>query len=141
MDQRKVKSLQKRLHRRAAANCANHTGEDGCLITCHGLCILSIPADRPTANVCSYFMRHVGPADDELFREYLDYFPADYPLKQKRIEGTKKCERCGQPFKPASNRAKYCEGCRDQVRSEQAKKRMRNKRMNDATKSTADVTH
>lgn len=130
MNQRQVRSIQSRIHRHAANECANYVQEtNGCPLTPHGKCVLSFDADRPTANVCPYFMRSVGPSDPALFAEYLEWFPDDYPLKPKPIKGGKDCAKCGQQFKPTSGRQKYCNDCRDKVKADQAKRRMKEHRL------------
>lgn len=132
MDKRKVRALLKRVHRHARDNCALHTGNDGCLATRHRKCVLSFDCDRVCGNVCPYFMRSVLPVDEQLFHDYIEHFPDDYPLKPDAKSLPDVCERCGGRYKKASNRQKYCASCRVQVRKEQAKRRMKNKRIKDA---------
>lgn len=43
-------------------------------------------------------------------------------------EGYKVCERCGKPYKPKSNRNKYCNSCAKIVKNEQIKEIMKKKR-------------
>lgn len=140
MDKRQVKSLQKRIHRHAKHNCSNHTGENGCHATMHGKCVLSFEADRVTANVCPYFMKAVGPSAPGLFDEYLEQFPDGYPLKKLKTEFPDKCERCFQRYKKASNRQKYCDNCQPIVKQEQARGRMKRKRLADAVEAGSIVT-
>jgi hypothetical protein len=71
MDKRKTKSLQKRIHKHAKGNCANHSGEDGCLVLERSECVLAIEVGRVSANVCPYSMKSVGPGDPVLFDEYV----------------------------------------------------------------------
>ena len=134
MDQRQVRALQKRVHKHAKHTCASHTGDDGCLETMHGRCVLSFSAERVTANVCPVFMKSVGPSEPGLFDAYLDEFPDGYPLKPNKTEFPDKCTRCYQRYKKASNRQKYCDRCKPIVKQEQAKQRMAKKRLSDATK-------
>lgn len=133
MNQRKIRSIQSRLARLARQNCANFEGGE-CLIMPGGQCVLEIEADRLAANVCPYFMQAVLPADPALNDEYLNYFPRGYPLKREKSGLPDVCERCGNRYKRTSNRQKYCDRCRDEVRREQAKRRMRSKRIRDAVK-------
>ena len=133
MNQRKIRSIQSRLARLARQNCANYEG-GACLIQPCGQCIVEIETDRLPANVCPYFMQAVLPADPALMDEYLDYFPRDYPLKRENSGLPDVCERCGDRYKRTSNRQKYCHQCRDEVRREQAKRRMRAKRIREAVK-------
>ena len=39
-----------------------------------------------------------------------------------------RCEVCGEPFKPESNRQKYCGNCKDDVQREQCRERVRKHR-------------
>ena len=128
MAKREVRTMQNKVHRLAKGTCANHTGEDGCRETIHGKCVLSFNADRVTGNVCPYFMKSVGPSEPGLFHEYLEHFPTGYPLKPDKTEFPDKCEKCFQRYKRTSNRQKYCERCRDDVKREQSKARMKEKR-------------
>ncbi|MBB6449602.1 hypothetical protein HNR44_001551 [Geomicrobium halophilum] len=132
MNQRKVNSLQKRLHKHAAQTCANHTGRDGCLITPHERCIFAFDVDRPAANVCPYFMQSVAPADPALNDELLSYFPDDYPLKPAKSSAADRadCAECKRQFVRRSNRQKYCDECKAKVKREQAKEWARKKAAN-----------
>lgn len=134
MNKRELKSLQKRLHGHARNHCASHTGSDGCIGTIHGKCILSFEGGRVTSNVCPYFMKSVGPSNPELFDEYVRHFPDGYPLKKLQNEFPDKCVQCFQRYKKASNRQKYCDNCRMIVKREQAKERMKRKRVTDLLK-------
>jgi hypothetical protein len=120
MNQRKKKSVQSRLKRLAANECANHEGKDGCKFTRHGLCVVGIETDELPGNVCPYFMCNVLPADAELFDEYLDYFPRGHPLKKEK-PNLKPCERCGDLFEKRSSRAKYCDDCKVKVKRDQTR--------------------
>jgi len=130
-DKRKISALQGRLHRHAKGNCANHIGADGCQATLHGKCVLSFGADRPTANVCPYFMKSVGPSEPELFDEYLRYFPDDYPLKPKGApdKNTDHCAKCGGNYERGSNRQIYCGDCAKEIRKEQERIRQKKRRL------------
>lgn len=140
MNKRQAKSLQRRIHKHARDNCASHTGEDGCLLTMHEKCVLSFESDRVTANVCPYYLKAVGPGDPVLFDEYVREFPDGYPLKPSKTEFPDRCERCNQRYKKASNRQKYCKICQSEVKREQAKQRMKEKRIKEALETTNIVT-
>lgn len=128
MNQRKLRSLQSRLGRLARQNCANYSAGN-CLLARCGKCVLEIEADRLAANVCPYFMKHVLPADAELFAEYLEYFPRGYPLKKEK-PSLKPCERCGELFEKLSNAAKYCPTCRSLNKRDKARARKQKQRAN-----------
>lgn len=64
---------------------------------------------------CDYFKKYVLPADKELHALYF----SDDQNKDKV------CAECNGHFIAAGNRAKYCDGCRDEVRKRQARERMR----------------
>lgn len=130
MNQRKVKSLLTRLNRYASTHCATHQDKDGCMITPHEKCVLTFEADRPTANICPYFLKHVLPGNAQLFGEYIEYFPDGHPMKPKKLSAdSPHCEECGCPFKRKSNRQKYCGTCSDIVRRRKKAKAQRERRL------------
>lgn len=129
MNKREVNAIQKRLHRHAKGNCANHTGADGCMATMHGKCVLSFEADRLTANVCPYFMKAVAPSEPKLLDEYLRFFPDDYPLKPEPVkELADKCAKCGEGYERKSNRQIYCENCSAEIRRNKERIRQQERR-------------
>lgn len=118
MNQRKVKSMRSKLGR-LAKGCASYKEGGGCHVQRCGLCVVQIETDSPVGNVCPYFMRSVLPADPKLETEYLSYFPQK---QQKETEGSrnlKDCARCGDKFRPGSNRARYCKHCRKVAKRQQ----------------------
>lgn len=129
-DQRKTSSMLHRVHSHAKANCANHFGKDGCRVTAHGKCVLSLESERVIGNVCPYFMKAVLPTDSILFDQYLEFFPDDYPLKpaKKARIITHNCDGCSKQYVRSSNRQKYCEPCADDRKKSQARERMRRSR-------------
>lgn len=67
--------------------------------------------------LCLWFKRAVLPYDKALCAE----------LSAPDIQ--RHCVKCGAPFQPASNRAKYCNKCVGQIKRDQARERMRRKRL------------
>jgi len=128
MNQRKLRSLQSRLGRLARNNCVNYSAGN-CLLARCGKCVVEIETDRLPGNVCPYFMKHVLPADAELFAEYVHYFPRGYPLKKDK-PNLKPCERCGRLFEKRSNAAKYCDHCRKLNERDKARIRKQKQRAN-----------
>lgn len=128
-ERRQVNSLQRRIHSHAKSNCANHTGDDGCIMAQHGKCVLSFEADRVTANVCPYYMRSVGESNVKLFDEYLRFFPVDYPIKSSDYGMDKdQCAKCGEDYVRNSNRQIYCKECSAEIRRNKERERQAKRR-------------
>ena len=54
--------------------------------------------------ICSWFQNAVLPLDRELYAELM------------KPQNTRICAVCGKPFLPNGNKAKYCLGCKREVR-------------------------
>jgi hypothetical protein len=64
--------------------------------------------------------------DDQKLRDNYFSIIAGERLKRREL---KKCERCTSDFEPNSNRAKYCETCRELSRRDRQRKYMQNNRV------------
>jgi hypothetical protein len=71
---------------------------------------------------CKYFETSVLPLDAQLELEYKQENHIDF-------KDLKKCDRCEKPFKPNSNRQKYCDYCKDFMIREKARKYDQKKRL------------
>lgn len=135
-------SIERRLLELVRRDCANHMREGGrgqkdyCLeepLPGHR-CVF---ANQEGAR-CRYFEEAILPLDPGLQALY----EADREAKAHGDELTKaraakvmaaatiqvKCERCGKPFAPKSNRQKVCTACRTQVARERNRERQRRRR-------------
>lgn len=127
-NQRKISALQNKLAKLARNHCANY-GEGGtCPIQRCSLCVVTIKTDTIPANVCAYFMRHVLPVNADLYADYIDHMPDNYPLQKSRRRNIKACTKCGEQFTAGSNRAKYCKHCRKVVKRAQTVESNRKRR-------------
>lgn len=142
LTKRETESLRSRLGSHARNNCASYA-RGGCPFP---VCVVEIQAERIAANVCPYFVNYVLPSDPKLEQEYYDALPDKHPLKnhaRKRLGivgqdgeskttgtgGARRCEVCSIEFVARSNRQKYCAGCAEDKRREQAKERQKKARL------------
>lgn len=119
------KEILRSIKKLAKEECANYD---------HGMCLLTdqrchvINPNYPTVHDgavdCDYFLECVLPADWDLndLVSYAIWYDEDEPEKQP--DGMKRCEKCNQPFVPASNRQKYCHACSESVRRQQGYQRL-----------------
>lgn len=107
----------------AAKECANYDNR------------LCLPEDRPCHVINTrYATIHDGAIDCDWFLEAV--LPGSAELNRlvwhellnetvQPVSGTRKCERCGEPYVPASPRQKYCVPCGKAVRKRQNREKQR----------------
>lgn len=110
-------------------SCANYDAD--------GLCLLETSPDGCRTcrywrsngyeyNRCHYFETAVLPADQALENEYRRGLDALYGIVG--TTPTHRCARCGDTFVRRSNRAKYCDDCKEIVRRTQKREHARKRR-------------
>ncbi|MDJ0332116.1 hypothetical protein [Planococcus sp. S3-L1] len=141
------KQLRKRLGNHAKASCPFAS-----TIECPfgNTCAVTIQTERIASNTCLYFVKELLPQDKELEREYHDALPASHPMKKpqelmpkrspqeaaREALGNRSCKRCGNSYAPTGTRQERCKDCAAIAKRESDKKRMADKRLNDALNSS-----
>ena len=96
-----------RIARRECANC----DKGNCLLLDDGeTCVC--PQRISRSLWCRYLVAAVLPAHRELYNTLMNQ------------GGRKRCAECGQPFRPTSNRAAYCDACRLTVQRRRIRERV-----------------
>jgi Cysteine-rich VLP len=121
--------IKRKIQSHVKSLCANYDAD--------GLCLLETSPDGCRTcgywrsngyeyNRCHYFETAVLPADKALETAYRRGLNTLYGIVGTRV--SQRCARCNEPFEKRSNRAKYCDDCRELVHRDQKRKHARKRR-------------
>jgi hypothetical protein len=99
----------------AKKECANHYGKDRCLLTGEQCVFFNNLANQ----TCKYAQESLLPGVPALEQAYYDSFRKT-KTERKDIAN---CDICGNSFRKASNRQRFCHACREQAETEARRKR------------------
>lgn len=126
LTQRQMITLSNKLTRHAKNNCANFV-HDECAL--YGKCKIPIYfASLSTDDYyrCDYFEKAVLPSEPTLLDEYMNRY------NEKSDMNMKQCVECNDDYIANSNAQKYCSRCSTEIKRERDRKRMNEKRINEA---------